>query len=99
MPAATVPMPVVIGKEAQELRPSTSSHGGLFRCAITNGAAMPSHMATDPLGMEALVTLLQFAYHQAGVLKGPKVSTCWVAARSTATSAPRSSRVSAGTSP
>lgn len=49
MPAATVPMPVAIGREDQELPLSTSSYAGFVRCAITNGSAMPSHMATDPL--------------------------------------------------
>src|SRR3954447_13673259 len=49
MRAATAPMHVVIGRADQEPPPSISSHAVFVRCAITDGAAMPSHMASDPL--------------------------------------------------
>lgn len=55
MPAATVPMHVVIGRADQEPPPNTSFHGVFVRCAITDGAAMPSHRATNPLGDVHLV--------------------------------------------
>src|SRR5438874_892836 len=53
MRAATAPMHVVIGRADQEPPPSISSHAVFVRCAITDGAAMPSHMASDPLGATA----------------------------------------------
>src|SRR5260370_39229246 len=49
MPVATAPMHVVIGRADQEPPPSISSHAVFVRCAITDGAAMPSYMASDPL--------------------------------------------------
>ncbi len=47
--AVTGPMRAVIGWAAQELPPSMCFHGVFAPCAITDGSAIPSQMATDPL--------------------------------------------------
>src|SRR5947208_3909827 len=49
MHAATAPMRVVIGRADQELLPSMCCRDVFVPCAITNGSAMPLHMASDPL--------------------------------------------------
>jgi hypothetical protein len=49
MPVEIVPMPLVIGKEDQELPPSISFHAVFVLCVITGGSAMPSQKASVPL--------------------------------------------------
>ena len=49
MCVVTGPMPVAIGREDQEPPRSMCYRDAFGRCAITNGLAMPSHMASDPL--------------------------------------------------
>src|SRR5947199_140905 len=51
MPAATGPMRVVIGRVDQGLPPRMCCRDAFVPCAITNGSAMPSQMASDPLGI------------------------------------------------
>src|SRR5512135_1930752 len=51
MAAATGPMRVVIGREDQELPPSLCCRDAFVPCAITNESALPSQMASDPLGV------------------------------------------------
>src|SRR5947209_12982694 len=51
MPAATGPMRVVIGRVDQGLPPRMCCRDAFVPCAITNGSAMPSQMASDPLVM------------------------------------------------
>src|SRR5438477_8883568 len=49
MRAATAPMRVVIGRVDQGLPPRMCCRDAFVPCAITNGSAMPSQMASDPL--------------------------------------------------
>jgi hypothetical protein len=49
MHAVTVPMPAVTGREDRGQPRNMSFHAGSVRCAITNGLATLSEMASDPL--------------------------------------------------
>ena len=55
MHAVTAPTRVVIGRADQELPPSLCCRDAFVPCAITDASAMPSQMASDPLGTVGLL--------------------------------------------
>src|SRR5437763_3144946 len=50
MLVVTAPMPVAIGRGDQERPLNLCCHDAFVPCVITNGSAMPSQLASDPLG-------------------------------------------------